>query len=91
MHTLNLKPTHKVVKSYYTEIQQLNLLDHKDEGAVSPAFAALLRHCARQYKVDAGRTIFHAAGDENDSYRWCARGYVQYCSYLIDKKRRIFM
>jgi len=50
MHALNLKPTHKVVKSYYNEINQLNLLEKLDEGAVSPAFAALLRHCARQYK-----------------------------------------
>ena len=50
MHTLSLKPTHKVVKSYYSEIQQLNLLEKLAEGAVSSAFAALLRHCARQYK-----------------------------------------
>jgi predicted helicase len=50
MHALNLKPTHNVVTSYYSEIQQLNLLEKLDEGAVSPAFAALLRHCARQYK-----------------------------------------
>jgi len=50
MHALNLKPTHKAVKSYYNEIQQLNLLEKPHEGAVSPAFAGLLRHCARQYK-----------------------------------------
>ena len=49
MHTLNLKPTHKVVRSYYHEINQLNLLEKLDEGAVSSAFAALLCHCAQQY------------------------------------------
>ena len=50
MHTLNLKPTHKAVKSYYNEIGQLNLLEKQNEGAVSPVFASLLRYCARQYK-----------------------------------------
>ena len=49
MSVLNLKPTHQIVKSYYQEIHQLNLLDKQSEGAVSPAFAALLRHCAHQY------------------------------------------
>lgn len=49
MLTLNLKPTHKAVKAYYDEISTLAHLDFYDEGAVSPAFAALLRHCGHQY------------------------------------------
>ncbi len=52
MHTLNLKPTHNVVKSYYSEIRKFHLLEKQDEGAVSPAFASLLRHCARQYMIE---------------------------------------
>ena len=48
MNTLNLKPTHSVVSAYYQELQQLRRLDQDKEGAVSPAFAALLRHCGRQ-------------------------------------------
>ncbi len=49
MHTLHLKPTHKAVKTYYKELQQLSLLDAHKEGAVSPAFANLLRHCGKQF------------------------------------------
>lgn len=49
MNALNLKPTHSAVSAYYQELQQLRLLDQQKEGAVSPAFAALLRHCGRQF------------------------------------------
>lgn len=49
MSALNLKPAHKAVKDYYEELAALKHLDFYDEGQVSPAFAALLRHCARQY------------------------------------------
>jgi hypothetical protein len=41
MKTLKLKPTHKAVKTYYNELQQLSLLDADKEDAVSPAFADL--------------------------------------------------
>lgn len=50
MAALNIKATHKVVKTYYDEINQLGNLNLPYEGAVSPAFAALLRHCGRQFK-----------------------------------------
>jgi predicted helicase len=49
MTTLNLKPSHKAVKDYYDAINSLSALGASHEGAVSPAFAALLRHCARQF------------------------------------------
>jgi len=49
MHKLKLKPTYKVVKDYYTELDTLTQLSLFTEGAVSPSFAALLRHCARQF------------------------------------------
>ncbi len=48
MPTLQLKPTHKVVKAYYEALHNLQQLSLFSEGAVSPAFAALLRHCAAQ-------------------------------------------
>jgi predicted helicase len=46
---LNLKPTHKAVKDYYDALANLTTLRASHEGAVSPTFAALLRHCARQF------------------------------------------
>ncbi len=51
MPRLNLKPTHKVVKNYYHEIKELSDLNIDTEGAVAPAFASLLRHCASQFDL----------------------------------------
>lgn len=49
MKSLNLKPTHKAIKTYYEEIDNLSKLRVSHEGAVSPAFASLLRQCAGQF------------------------------------------
>ena len=49
MNTLNLKPNHRAVKDYYQSLNSLATLGATHEGAVSPAFAALLRHCTRQF------------------------------------------
>jgi len=49
MITLNVKPGHKSVKAYYEAISDLSELGVSHEGAVSPAFASLLRHCANQF------------------------------------------
>jgi predicted helicase len=49
MKALNLKASHKSVKDYYEAISNLSGLGVSHEGAVSPAFAALLRHCANQF------------------------------------------
>ncbi len=51
MSRLNLKPTHKVIKSFYQEIATLSDLNISTEGAVAPAFANVLRHCAGQYDL----------------------------------------
>ena len=48
MPTLNLKPTHKPVKSYYAALDQFARLDVSHESAVRAAFQTLLEHCARQ-------------------------------------------
>ena len=49
MITFNIKPNHKSVKAYYDEISSLSELGVSHEGAVSPAFASLLRHCGNQF------------------------------------------
>ena len=49
MPTLNLKASHNVVKAYYDTLQGFTTLHLFHEGAVSPAFAALLRYGGRQY------------------------------------------
>ncbi len=46
---LSLKPTHKVVQDFYKEIASLQQLHLFHEGAVSPAFANLLKRCAAQF------------------------------------------
>jgi hypothetical protein len=46
---LNLKPAHKLVKSYYETLGQLGQLNFDHEGAVRGAFQALLKGCGRQF------------------------------------------
>ena len=48
MDQFKLRPTHKVVKDYYSEIKNLAALGAVNEGAVAPSFAKLLGHSARQ-------------------------------------------
>lgn len=49
MNPLNLKPEHKAIREYYSELEKLTAkLNAKTEGAVAPLFANLLRHCAGQ-------------------------------------------
>ena len=48
MPTLNLKPTHKSVKSYYAALERFAQLGVRHESAVRAAFQTLLEHCARQ-------------------------------------------
>ncbi len=48
MPNLNLKPTHKPIRDYYTTLQQYEQHDVTHEGAVSTPFETLLNTCARQ-------------------------------------------
>ncbi|MBI1730989.1 N-6 DNA methylase [Candidatus Acetothermia bacterium] len=87
MATLNLKPTHKALKEYFSEISKLSTLDISTEGSVSPAFAALLRSCAQQsnltlveqYRIRRGDQTIVADGALLDSFKlvhgvWEAKG-----------------
>ena len=49
MASLNLKSTHKIIKDYYTELDQFDRLGATHEGAVRSAFQSLLQGCARQF------------------------------------------
>src|SRR5215813_3447123 len=49
MSALHLPTNHQVVKAYYDAIKDLSTLHLFTEGAVSPAFASLLRYGARHY------------------------------------------
>ncbi|MDE0646220.1 MAG: N-6 DNA methylase [Gammaproteobacteria bacterium] len=50
MPTLNLKPSHKPIKTYYTALHQFAKLGVTHETAVRAAFQGLLENCARQCK-----------------------------------------
>ena len=65
MPTLNLKPAHKAVKAYFDELKAVAHLDFYDEGAVSPAFAELLRHCGRQTRLTLVEQFPLAQGGRN--------------------------
>ena len=45
---MNLKPSHKIVKNYYTELEEYKRLGISHEGAVSVAFQKLLEPCGRE-------------------------------------------
>ena len=64
MKSLNLKASHKSVKDYYEALANLSGRGIYHEGAVSPAFAALLRHCATQF----GQTLIEKAGYKHNSH-----------------------
>ena len=46
---LNLRRTHKIVKNYYSELDQFNRLGARHEGAVRSAFQSLLQGCAQKF------------------------------------------
>jgi len=77
MNLFDLKPTNKVVQAYYDEIQNLAQLRLFSEGAVSPAFAGLLRYCARpfgwtlseQYALKRGDRTIRVDGVLLDSFK----------------------
>ena len=88
MNTLNLKPTHSVVSAYYQELQQLHLLDQQQEGAVSPAFAALLRHCGRQYNWTLVEQYAMQRGAKTIRHRRRAAGQFQSGLRLLGGQRQ---
>ena len=49
MTSLNLRPTHKIVRDYYSELDQFDRLGVAHEGAVRSAFQSLLQGCARKF------------------------------------------
>lgn len=50
MPYLNLKPSHKAVRTYYKEIKERQQLSFVHEGAVAPHFSKLLQYCGKQFK-----------------------------------------
>ena len=50
MNTLTLKPTHKAVLSYYSQLRTFKGLNVANEGTLAPLFGELLKHCARQFQ-----------------------------------------
>jgi hypothetical protein len=47
---ISLKPTHKVISSYYEDLKNFGQLGLFNEGTVSPPFATLLDSAAKQAK-----------------------------------------
>ena len=52
MLQLNLKPTHKPVRDYYTTLQQYEQHGVTHEGAVSAPFETLRFYQTQQYTVE---------------------------------------
>ena len=48
MSDLNIKPTHKPIKTYYAELEKYDQLGEENEGTVRAAFQNLLQHYCHQ-------------------------------------------
>ena len=48
MPDLNIKPTHKPIKTYYAELEKYAQLGEENEGTVRAAFQNLLQHYRHQ-------------------------------------------
>jgi len=48
MSDLNIKPTHKPIKTYYAELEKYAQLGEENEGTVRAAFQNLLQHYCHQ-------------------------------------------
>ena len=48
MPDLNIKPTHKPIKTYYAELKKYAQLGEANEGTVRAAFQNLLQHYCHQ-------------------------------------------
>ena len=48
MSALNIKPTHKPIKTYYAELKKYAQLGEENEGTVRAAFQNLLQHYCHQ-------------------------------------------
>ena len=48
MSDLNIKPTHKPIKTYYAELETHAQLGEENEGTVRAAFQNLLQHYCHQ-------------------------------------------
>ena len=48
MSELNIKPTHKPIKTYYAELEKYAQLGEENEGTVRAAFQNLLQHYCHQ-------------------------------------------
>ena len=50
MRYLNLKPSHKAVKTYFKDIKTVKQSSFLHEGNVAPHFANLLSYCSKQFQ-----------------------------------------
>ena len=51
MPSLNIKPTHKAIKTYYAELAKYAQLGAKNEGSVRTAFQNILQHYCGQFNL----------------------------------------
>ena len=65
MPDLNIKPTHKPIKTYYAELEKYAQFGEENEGTVRAAFQNLLQHYCHQSELTllCEKTLFGKAGD----------------------------
>ena len=66
---LTIKPTHKPIKQYYTELKEYEQLGEQNEGTVRTAFQSLLQHYARQADLTLLCEKTHTLPPDKGGYR----------------------
>ena len=69
MRHLNIRPTHKPIKQYYTELKEYEQLGEQNEGTVRTAFQSLLQHYARQADLTLLCEKTHTLAPDKGGYR----------------------
>ena len=69
MRHLNIRPTHKPIKQYYTELKEYEQLGEQNEGTVRTAFQSLLQHYARQADLTLLCEKTHTLPSDKGGYR----------------------
>ena len=98
MPTLNIKPTHKPIKTYYAELKAYAKIGAEHEGAVRTAFQNLLQHYCRQVNLilvcEKTRVFPPDKGGQDKPHRadasaWMAKSLMPSICHMDTGKRRI--
>ena len=82
MSEINIKPTHKAIETYYTELEKYEQLGEENEGTVRAAFQNLLQYYCHQ-------SDFTLLCDAYQEVNISARGSLQIQRNGVETQRKV--